>query len=45
MQLQAGWGTLLISLIATEISSCILIWYFGLDHDERDIITHKILSK
>ena len=44
-KLQEGWGTLLISLAATEIASCILIWFLGLDHDERDIIAHKILRK
>ena len=44
-KLQAGWGTLLISLAATEIASCIIIWFLGLDYDERDIITHKILRK
>ena len=44
-KMEAGWGTLLISLLATEIVSCTLIWFLGMDHDERDIINHKILHK
>ena len=40
-----GWSTFLISLFATEIVSCILIWFIGLDHDEKDIVIHKILHK
>ncbi|MBR0174938.1 MAG: lipopolysaccharide biosynthesis protein, partial [Bacteroidales bacterium] len=40
-----GWGGFLISLFATETASCALIWYIGCDHDERDILLHKILHR
>jgi len=41
----SGWGGFLVSLVATEISSCIIIWTIGCDHDEKDIILHKILHR
>lgn len=40
-----GWGGFLLSVLATEISSCIIIWFIGCDHDEKDIILHKILHR
>ena len=40
-----GWGGFLISLFATEAASCALIWFIGCDHDERDILLHKILHR
>ena len=43
--MEAGWSTLIISLLATEASSCLLIWLIGLDHDEKHILAHKILHK
>lgn len=40
-----GWGGFLISVLATEISSCTIIWFIGCDHDEKDIILHKLLRR
>jgi O-antigen/teichoic acid export membrane protein len=40
-----GWGGFLLSVLATEISSCAIIWFIGYDHDEKDIILHKLLRR
>ena len=40
-----GWGGFLLSVLATEISSCAIIWFIGCDHDELDIILHKLLRR
>ena len=40
-----GWGGFLISLFATETASCAIIWFIGMDHDERDILLNKILHR
>lgn len=43
--LLANWGGFLISLFATEVASFAIIWFLGCDHDERDILLHKILHR
>ena len=43
--LEPGWGSFLISLAATEIWSVGVIWLLGLEHDEKDILIHKIIRR
>jgi hypothetical protein len=43
--LEPGWGSFLISLAATEIWSAGVIWLLGLEHDEKDILIHKIIRR
>ena len=43
--MEPSWGAFLLSFAATEIWSIALIWLLGLEHDEKDILLHKIVRR
>ena len=43
--LPAGWPGLIVSFLATDAVAAALIWWLGLDSDERHIITHKLMRR